>query len=115
MPKDLKKEIENHLATFPERHADVIEMKKEWEEFKSRFFWAIIGSAGLFVAIGVWVGTIQSAHFHIEEEIKREENSHTLLESRVGTLEINNSEIRARLASIETILLEIKADLVKLR
>jgi hypothetical protein len=115
MNTEFERELERHLDAFPERWKVVAEMKDEWNSFKTRFFWAVIGSAGMFIGIGMWVGTIQSAHFHIEEEIKREESAHALMEKRVGSLEINNGEIKARLASIEAILLEIKTELVKLR
>jgi hypothetical protein len=115
MNEAFEREVEKHIDAFPERWKVVAEMKQEWESFRTRFFWAIIGSIGTFIAIGIWVGTIQSAHLHIEEEVQREDTRHGQVEIRLNTLEVTNGEIKARLASIESILLEIKADLIKLR
>ncbi len=71
MPEQLKKEIENHLATFPERHEDLIEMKKEWKEFKDKILWIIVGFLGSILAMGVWVGSIETKIEEINYKVDR--------------------------------------------
>jgi len=115
MTSDFERELEKHLDSFPERWKVVAEMREDWEEFRKKFLWTIVGSVGAFIAMGVWIGTIQSEHTHYEEEINEHKDQYTQVEQRLGTLEVNNSDIKARLANIEAILLEIKTELVKLR
>jgi len=115
MNEAFEREIEKHLDSFPERWKVVAEMREDWEEFRRKFLWTIIGSVGAFIALGVWVGTIQTDHGHFEEEINEHKEQYVSVERRLGTLEVTNSDIKARLSSIEAILLEIKTELVKLR
>jgi len=122
MPKDLKKQIENHLATWPERHNDVLEMRQEWKEFKKddaalrqKAFWVLIGFTGTFIAIGIWVGNMQSEMGSLNEAVKDAASHHDSYDSRIGALEINNGEIRTRLTSIEVTLQEIKTAIIRLQ
>lgn len=122
MPKDLRHQIEHHLATFPERHEDMLELKKEWGEFKKedsatkqKAFWVLIGFVGVFIGIGVWVGSIESSIHQLVSEHEKENEQRDRIESRVGVLEINNGEIRTRLTAIEVTLQEIKAAIIKLQ
>lgn len=115
MPEALQKQIENHLATFPDVKDDIVTMKTEWEEFKSKAFWTLVSFIVSILAIGVWVGTIQSEHNSLEEDIKTTESKDAVFDARINTLEINNSEIRARLTSIDLALQEIKLSIKELR
>lgn len=101
--------------TNEEIHHDFVKIQEQWDSIRTRFFWTVFTSLGAFVAIGIWVGTIQAEVGHNTEEISEHKIQYTQVDSRIVSLEVNNSEIKARLASIEAILLEIKADLVKLR
>ena len=122
MPKDLKKQIEHHLATWPERHNDVIEMRQEWKEFqredaelKQKAFWVLIGFTGTFIAIGIWVGTMQSEMGALHKAVQDSTAHHDVYDARIGALEINNSEIRTRLTAIEVTLQEIKNAIIRLQ
>lgn len=108
MPEELKKEIQNHLATFPERHEDMLEMKKEWKEYKNRAMWILVGFVGSILSIGIWVGTMQTTIEGITGHETEDKARFLQIESRLNSLEITNSEIRARLMSIEATLQEIK-------
>lgn len=111
----LLKEIETHLATFPERHKYVEEMRQEWKEFKERederknkILYVIIGFAGALISIGVWVGTIQTNIESVTTHDSEDKARFAQLEQKVTATEISNAGINARLASIESTLQEIK-------
>lgn len=111
----LQKEIENHLATFPERHKYVEEMRNEWKEFKDRederknkILYIIVGFAGALISIGVWVGTIQTNIESVVDHDSEDKARFAQLEQKVTATEINNAGINARLTSIEATLQEIK-------
>jgi len=108
MPDILQKEIENHLATFPERRKDAEEMQKEWKEFKNKSFWILIGFFGALLSVGVWVGTIQTNIQNITETANKAAIQAEAVEKRVNALEITNGEIRTKLSGIEAVLQEIK-------
>lgn len=111
MNRELQKQIENHLATFPERHQDILEMRKEWQEFKSKALWIMFGFITCVLGIGVWVGTIETNIDEINNDHSKLDIRYSAIEQRLGILEVNNSEIRTRLASIEATLLEIKSSI----
>lgn len=115
MPSELRKEIENHLATFPERRQDVFEMKKEWAEWKSRSAWVLLGFSGSLIAIGIWVGTIQTNIQSITSYNADDKVRFAQLETRINSLEVTNGEIRARLSSIDATLQEIKVAIKSIR
>lgn len=115
MPHELQKEIENHLATFPERNKYVEEMKKEWKEFKDReddrknkLLYIIVGFAVALISIGIWVGTIQTNIESVTNHDAEDKARFIQLEQKVTQTEISNAGINARLASIEATLQEIK-------
>lgn len=114
MSEDLKKEIEAHLASFPERRLDVVEMRKEWNEYKNKALWILLGFSGSILAIGIWAGTMQTNIDSILTKAREESVRVTVVENRVTSLEITNSEIRARLSSIDLALQEIKIAINKL-
>jgi flagellar basal body-associated protein FliL len=111
----LTDEIKNHLATFPERHQDVLEMKREWDEYKGKALWVLIGFLASILAIGVWVGTITSTLDKVNDDHAKVDERYNQVERRLGTLEVTNGEIKARLASIEAVLQEIKLSIRELR
>jgi hypothetical protein len=115
MSDELIKHIENHLATFPERHNDYLEMKAEWQEFKRKALYILVSFLGVVVAYGVWVGTIQSNNDEFEKTDIQTKAEIKVIESRINSLEVNNSEIRARLTSIDLALQEIKAAIRQLK
>ena len=111
----LLKEIETHLATFPERHRYVEEMRNEWKEFKERederknkVLYIVIGFAVALISIGIWVGTIQTNIESITNHDSEDKARFAQLEQKVTATEITNAGISARLASIEATLQEIK-------
>lgn len=115
MPETLIKQIENHLATSPDRIKEVEEMKVEWKEFKERqdkqknnMLYVVLGFAVSLISIGVWVGTMQT---HIDSMLGHEDKDSERfiqIEARLNNAEVTNSEIRARLSSIDLTLQEIK-------
>lgn len=115
MPKDLRQQIENHLALCPEWRNDALEMKKEWEEYKRKAMWVLLGFSGSILAIGIWVGAMQTNIENINQEHSKNSQKVETIETRIGVLEVNNGEIRSRLASIEVTLQEIKAAIIKLQ
>lgn len=115
MDNILIKEIENHLATFPERHRYVEEMREEWQNFKSKALWVLIGLSASLIAIGVWVGTMQT---HIESVTNHEDEDKarfTQLEQKVNASEVSTASILARLSSIDTALQEIKVAIKQIK
>lgn len=114
MPHELQKEIENHLVTFPERRKDVEEMRREWNEYKTKTFWVLVGFIGAILSIGVWVGTIQSNIEHLNEITTKTTQQVEESTRRITALEITNGEIRSTLVGIETTLQELKQGQVQL-
>jgi wobble nucleotide-excising tRNase len=108
MPQELQKEIENHLATFPDRHRELEEMRKEWREFNTRATWILVGFLGSLLAIGVWVGTMETKVETMGDSVKDNDK-------RLNALEVNNGEIKSRLTSIEVTLQEIKTAIIRLQ
>ena len=108
MPHELQKEIENHLATFPERHKYVEEMREEWKSFKNKALIILIGLSGSLIGIGIWVGTIQTNIESVTLHDSEDKARFAQLEQKVTATEISNAGINARLASIESTLQEIK-------
>ena len=115
MHQELLKNVENHLATFPERHQDFLEMRAEWKEFKTRAMWAMTSFIGAILAIGMWVGTMQAQHSELEKHSVESSTDIRVLETRLNNVEVTNSEVKARLVSIEVTLQEIKAAIIKLQ
>ena len=108
MPHELQKEIEIHLATYPERRKDVTEMQGEWREFKQKAFWAMATFICSILGVGIWVGTIQSNIQNIQHNANKAVVVSEQLDKRLQSLEVNNGEIKARLTSIDVTLQEIK-------
>ncbi len=104
----LQKEIENHLATFPDRHKYMEEMREEWNAFKNKSLWILLGFSTSLIAIGIWVGTMQTNIESITSHDNDDKARFTQLEQKVTATEISNAGINARLASIESTLQEIK-------
>lgn len=115
MPEALQKEIENHLATYPERYKDITEMRNEWKEFKTKSFWAMTTFIVSILGVGVWVGTIQSNIQNIQQNSDRAAVVSEQLDKRLQILEVTNGEIKARLSSIDLTLQEIKITLRTLK
>lgn len=115
MPHELKKEIENHLATAPEFRKEVEEMRREWNEYKSKAMWILLGFSGSLIAIGIWVGTIQTTIKSISEHESADATRFLTVESRLNSAEVNNAGVLARLASIEVTLQEIKVAIKSIR
>lgn len=101
MPQDLQNKIENHLTQDEE-------MRKEWDDLKSKAFWIFVGSIGILVGYGIWVGTMQTKQEQLRLDVDRSMAIARDSESRIGSLEVNNSGIQARLTSIDVTLQEIK-------
>jgi len=114
MPHELTRQIEDHLATFPERRKDVEEMRSEWKEFKTRAFWAMTSFIGAILGIGIWVGTIQTNIGHINELASKASVQAENTDKRLNALEVTNGEIRTKLNSIEATLQEIKVSIRQL-
>lgn len=108
MPQELQKEIESHLATYPERRKDVVEMQNEWKEFKQRAFWTMLSFIISILGVGIWVGTIQSNIQNIQLNADKAAVLSDQLDRRLQALEVTNGEIKARLTSIDVALQEIK-------
>jgi len=108
MEATLQKQIENHLATFPERHKDITEMQGEWKEFKQKAFWAMATFIISILSVGIWVGTIQSNIQTIQTNAEKASVVSDQLDRRLQALEVTNGEIKARLTSIDATLQEIK-------
>lgn len=114
MTEQQEKEIEHHLSTFPDRHQDAIEMKKEWNEYKAKAFWVLLGFSGSILAIGIWVGTMQTNIDSMISHAEGDASRFIQIETRLNSLEVTNGEIRARLSSIDLALQEIKIAINKL-
>lgn len=115
MKDQLIKEMEAHLLTFPDRQRflqeqfkDMEEIRKDWEELKTKALWVVFSMAGGILVIGVWVGTIQSTISTVNEARIEADAERAILTQRITSIEVVNSEIKARLASIDTALQEIK-------
>ena len=115
MPNDLLKEVEHHIATYPDHRQDVIEMQKEWADYKAKAFWVLLGFSGSILAIGVWVGTMQSSIEEVTKDHIDYQEQNQQIETRLGLLEVTNGEIKARLTSIDLILQEIKLSINQLK
>lgn len=108
MNQELQAQIQHHLATFPERHKYVEEMREEWKSFKNRALIILIGLSSSLIAIGIWVGTIQTNIESVTTHDSENKARFAQLEQKVTQTEISNAGINARLASIESTLQEIK-------
>lgn len=112
--KELHEAIETHILAYPERQKILDEMHQEWSEFKRKTLYILLGAVGSLLAIGVWVGSLQTNIDSVLKDHDRVDSHFSDVERRVGQLEINNGEIRARLASIESTLIEIKLAIQKI-
>ncbi len=115
MPNELLKEVEHHIATYPDHRQDVLEMQKEWAEYKTKAFWVLLGFSGSILTIGIWVGTMQSNIDNItKDHVAIDDQAHQM-EARLNMLEVTNGEVKARLTSIDLILQEIKLSINQLK
>ena len=115
MPNELLKEVEHHIATYPDHRQDVIEMQQEWADYKSKAFWVLLGFSGSILAIGIWVGAMQSNIEEVTQDHVSFEKQNREIENRLGLLEVTNGEIKARLTSIDLILQDIKLSINQLK
>ncbi len=115
MPNELIKQVENHLATYPDHYQDVLEMKKEWNEYKGKAFWVLVGFSGSILSIGIWVGAMQTNIDNVNKDHLKSYAEFAQIEKRIGLLEVTNGEIKTRLTSIDLILQEIKLSINQLR
>lgn len=111
----LESQVREHIITFPERQKDSEEMRDEWKDFKQKALLIMIGFLGSLLAIGVWVGTVQTSITNIASVSSRTSTQYDTIEKRVNSLEVTNGEIRSRLSSIDATLLEIKVAIKELR
>jgi hypothetical protein len=93
----------------------VEEMKKEWKEFNTRATWMLIGFLGSILAIGIWVGTMQTNVQNLSNGVEDALSHHDDYDKRLNALEVNNGEIKSRLTSIEVTLQEIKTAIIRLQ
>lgn len=115
MPNDLLKEVEHHIATYPDHRQDVIEMQREWAEYKRKAFWVLLGFSGSILTIGIWVGAMQTNIDNITQDHAVYNTKTSQIETRLNLLEVTNGEIKARLTSIDLILQEIKLSINQLK
>lgn len=87
---------------------------EEWNKARTFIIRVFFAGAAVLVAYGIWVGTIQNKISTIQRDAEKAEARNALVENRLGALEVNNGEIRARLTSIEATLQEIKLAIIKL-
>jgi septal ring factor EnvC (AmiA/AmiB activator) len=86
------------------------------ESVRSMMNWlrgSIITVLGLAVSVGVFVGNTNMREETVLQRIERNETSIKEMDSRIRTAEINYADIKARLSSIETAILEIKSALIR--
>jgi hypothetical protein len=70
---------------------------------------SIITILGTAVSVGIFVGTVNMKADTFLERIEKNEKSIGEMDIRIRTAEINYADIKARLVSIESAILEIKA------
>lgn len=90
---------------------EVHELKNEWEQFKTRALWVLIGGIVAMVSYGVWVGNIQTRISNNEDSIQDNSAAIQRLTETVNTTNITMASVLAKLGSIESTLIEIKASL----
>lgn len=87
---------------------ELAELKKEWDEMKSRIFVLFLGSAAVLVGYGVWVGTIQSFMNEHSRWAEKIDVRIVDMDKRQQISDVNAAEIKTKLIGIETTLIEIK-------
>lgn len=104
-----------HQAPSPQTLEEIAELKKEWVEFKALARNIFIGGAVCFFSYGVWVGIIQTRQLRNIEDVANNTRQVEFLENRIGAVEVNNGEVKAKLINIETTLQEIKVAIKGIR
>ena len=87
---------------------EVLELRHQWDELKSRAFYILLGSITVFVAYGVWVGTVQTQVSSLTEDVNGAKEERANMIQRLGALEVSNGRVETTLASIQLTLQEIK-------
>ncbi len=90
---------------------EVQELRREWEQWKSRTFWFLVASIGAFVGYGIWIGTMQTRVENAERNVAENKASISRLVDSQNVANISMASVLAKLSGIETTLSEIKATL----
>lgn len=104
-----------HQSPSPQTLEEIGELKKEWVEFKALARNIFIGGAVCFFSYGVWVGIIQTRQIRNIEDVAYNTRQVESLGNRIGAVEVNNGEVKAKLTNIEITLQEIKAAIKGIR
>ncbi len=92
-----------------EEHEKVCKIiQEEWRSFKNRSLGILLGFIGLAGGYGVWVGTV---NFTVNRNIQDIQDTRFLISQvaeKQQKTDVTSAEIRTKLSSIETTLIEIK-------
>jgi len=107
-----------HKDNFPddgEVVRRILELE-DWKKYTNRLLFGIIfGAMGTILSFGIWVGTVQTSASHNHESLTSLDVTNKEYGTRINRLEINNSDIKARLISIEATLQEIKQSISRIK
>ena len=91
------------------------ELRREWEEMKTRVVYILLGGVLALVGYGVWVGQIQTQVSRNMSDIQKNDSRTVIDEARINSIEVINSSTNARLTSIDVALQEIKLAIKQIR
>lgn len=104
-----------HQQPSPTTLAELNELKAEWAQLKARALSILIGAVVIVGGYGIWVGNIRTEVAQLSSSVSTNNEERIRFEARLGSLEVNNGEIRTKLVNIEATLQEIKVAIKGIR
>lgn len=104
-----------HQTMSPDTEKEITELKSEWAAFKARALSILIGAVVVVGGYGIWVGNIQTELAQISRSVYSNDEENARFDARLGSLEVNNGEIKTKLINIEATLQEIKVSVGRIR
>lgn len=87
----------------------------DFDDFRKVLRNFFIANISLLIGAGIWVGTIQTQAERNSKDIVEHIRRVELIEDKVNRNDVVQAQIQTKLSGIEAILIELKADLKRIR
>lgn len=87
----------------------------DFDDFRKTLRNFFLANITLLIGAGIWVGTIQSKAERNTDDIAQADRRVDVIEEKVNRGDVSQAEIRTKLIGIETILIELKSDLKRIK
>ena len=87
----------------------------DFDDFRKTLRNFVLANISFLIGAGIWVGTIQTQAERNKQDIEMHIRRVESIEEKVNRTDVTQAQIQTKLSGIEAILIELKADLKRIR